>query len=535
MASSQSASDPAARPDESIDSAILRLLMENIPDRIYFKDRESRFVRVNRAHAQWLGASSPEAVVGKSDFNFFAKEHATIAFAEERKIIETGQPLLGEIQFITKQDGKTAWGSTSKLPWRDASGQIIGTFGLTRDVTAAKLAEEKLTEEHNLLRTIIDHLPSRIFVKDASARYLLNNEAHLRDLGVARQDDAKGRTARDFYVGERAERATADDFKVLDGKPPVINEEKTDYGPEGHTHWWITTKVPLRDIRGKIIGLVGISHDITERKRTEQELRRRSAEMEADVLMARQIQQAFIPRTYPVFPGSARPETSALRFAHRYIAATTLGGDFFDLVAISDTRCGILVCDVMGHGVRAGLLTALIRGVVEECCIQVGDPGRVLGEINRGLMPIVRETGQPVFATAFYGVIDISASTLTYANAGHPPPFLVRQGQDQATTLGLIDPEPATGLIEGFAYSHRECEFRPGDMLLAYTDGVVEAVNSEGKMFGEDRLRALVGRRTGSPCADSVDQIVDEVGAFTGKGEFDDDICIVAVEFAAKS
>jgi len=535
MAPSNSASESHAVPDASLDSTILRLLMENIPDRIYFKDRQSRFVRVNRAHAQWLGAPSPDAVVGKTDFDFFAKDHANAAFSEEQRIIETGQPVLGEIQFITKQDGRTAWGSTSKLPWRDAEGRIIGTFGLTRDVTAAKQAEEKLSEEHNLLRTIIDHLPSRVFVKDSAARYLLNNEAHLRELGNVRQEDAKGRTAGEFYTGERAIRASADDEKVLTGGPPVINEENSGFSPEGRAHWWLTTKVPLRDVRGKIIGLVGISHDITKRKRAEQELQRRSAEMEADVLMARQIQQAFIPRAYPVFPAGARQDASALRFAHRYVAATTLGGDFFDLVPISDTRCGILVCDVMGHGVRAGLLTALIRGVVEESCIQVDDPGRVLGEINRGLMPIVRETGQPVFATAFYGVIDLAASSLTYANAGHPPPFHVRPAREKAMILALPDPEPAAGLIDGFTYSHRECEFLPGDKLVAYTDGVVEAVNSEGRMFGDERLRALVEQHPGGSCAECVDRIVRQVSEFTGRNDFDDDICIVAAESAAKA
>jgi sigma-B regulation protein RsbU (phosphoserine phosphatase) len=534
MALPQPASDSPAGPDESLDSAILRLLMENIPDRIYFKDRQSRFVRVNRAHAKWLGAASPEAVVGKTDFDFFARDHATAAYTEEQRIIESGQPLLGEIQFITRQDGRTAWGSTSKLPWRDASGRIIGTFGLTRDVTAAKQAEEKLTEEHNLLRTIIDHLPSRIFVKDSAARYLLNNEAHLRELGVARQEEAKGRTVREFYSGQRAEQSIADDHSVLSGGPPVINQEKSDYGSQGNSHWWITTKVPLQDIRGKIIGLVGISHDITQRKRTEQELQRRSAEMEADVLMARQIQQAFIPRTYPVFPAGSRPETSALHFAHRYIAATTLGGDFFDLVPISDSRCGLLICDVMGHGVRAGLLTALIRGVVEECCIQIGDPGRVLGEINRALMPIVRETGQPIFATAFYGVIDLSASSIRYAIAGHPPPFHVRPGREKAVALALTDPEPAAGLIEGFEYSHRELEFLPGDVLLAYTDGIVEASNADGKMFGDERLRALIEEHPGGTPSDWVERIVGQVTAFTGRNDFEDDICIVAAEFTAK-
>src|SRR5690606_5176848 len=103
-----------------------------------------------------------------------------------------------------------------------------------------------------------------------------------------------------------------------------------------------------------------------QRKVAENELKRRTAEMETDVLMARQVQETFLPRSYPVFPRGVPAESSALRFAHRYVPATTLGGDFFNIVQLSDTKCGVLICDVMGHGVRAGLLTALIRGVVGE-------------------------------------------------------------------------------------------------------------------------------------------------------------------------
>src|SRR5690606_16418535 len=131
-------------------------------------------------------------------------------------------------------------------------------------------------------------------------------------------------------------------------------------------HWSLTTKVPLRDLNQQTVGLVGISHDITERKLAEQELQHRTHEMETDVLMARQVQETFLPRTFPVFPRGVPLESSALRFAHRYIPATTLGGDFYNILQLSDTKCGVLICDVMGHGVRAGLLTALIRGVVGE-------------------------------------------------------------------------------------------------------------------------------------------------------------------------
>src|SRR5882757_5354789 len=210
---------PSAAPTpvaaaESLDSTILRVLMDTIPDRIYFKDLNSRFVRNNLAHTRWMGAGSPEELVGKTDFDFFSREHAERAYLEEQVIIRTGRPIVARIDQITRRDGTQVWGSVTKMPWCDETGRIIGTFGLTRDVTATKEAEEKLTVERNLLRTIIDHLPSRIYVKDTTSRYVLNNQAHLDMLGVKHQEQALGHTTVDFFPGERGEQAVADDQRV---------------------------------------------------------------------------------------------------------------------------------------------------------------------------------------------------------------------------------------------------------------------------------------------------------------------------------
>ena len=521
--------EPAANT-ESLDSMILRLLMETLPDRIYFKDLQSRFVRVNRAYASWHGIATPELVIGKTDYDFFAPVHAEVAFTEEQAIIHTGKPLIAKVEKLTLRDGTIAWGSATKMPWRDATGRIIGTFGVTRDATAVKQAEEKLTEERNLLRTIIDHLPSRVYVKDLASRYLINNLAHLRALGVEAQEESRGRTTIDFFPGERGQQALLDDRKVLDTGKPIIDQEKSDFGAEGQAHWSLTTKVPLRDVRSNIVGIVGISHDITERKRIEQELQRRTDEMEADVQMARQIQESFLPRNYPVFPRGSTADASALRFAHRYIPATTLGGDCFSIVQLSDAKCGVLVCDVMGHGVRAGLVAALIRGVVEELGERAQDSAKVLAEINHTLTPILEKTGQPMFATAFFGVIDIVSQTLTYSNAGHPPPFVVRPGERTVARLTARDPEPAAGLVENFAYSRQQCPFRTGDTLLGFTDGLFEAADASGQLFGETRLRELVASNLALSGAPLLDCLVGEIQRFTGQSNFEDDLCVVAAE-----
>jgi sigma-B regulation protein RsbU (phosphoserine phosphatase) len=516
--------------NESVDSTILRVLMDTIPDRIYFKDLQSRFARNNAAHARSLGAASPDDCVGKSDADFFSPEHAARAYADEQEIIRTGRPIIAKIERLTMRDGTQGWASTTKMPWRDGAGRIIGTFGLTRDVTAEKQAEDKLTGERNLLRTIIDHLPSRIFIKDAAGRYILNNRAHLEALGATSQEQVSGRTPPDFYAGERARQAVADDQLVLGGGPPILNQEKSDFGAEGLTRWALTTKVPLKDLEGKIAGLVGISHDITRRKRAEEELQHRTAEMEADVQMARQIQESFLPRTYPVFPRGVTADSSALHFAHRYIPATTLGGDFFSIVQLSDAQCGVLVCDVMGHGVRAGLVAALIRGVVEELGERAKDPAKVLSEINHTLTPILEKTGQPIFATTFFGVIDIIPQTLTYSNAGHPPPFIVRRSERAVERLVASDPEPAAGLVENFAYTKTQCAFRNGDTLLGFTDGLFEAADSTGQLFGEVRLRALVEANIALSGAPLIDRLVGEIQTFTGHTQFEDDLCVVAAE-----
>ncbi len=529
--SDASAPLPPIADAAALDSAILRVLMDTIPDRIYFKDLQSRIVRNNIAHARELGLPTPEECIGKTDFDFFSREHAERAFADEQEIIRTGTPVINKIELITSRDGTRVWGSTTKLPWYDGHGRMIGTFGLTRDVTDAKQTEERLTEERNLLRTIIDNLPSRLYVKDLSSRYVLNNRAHLEVLGVDDQAGATGRTTLDFFPGERGAQALADDQIVFSGGR-LLNQEKSDFGAGGDVRWSLVTKVPLHDVHGQLAGLVGISHDITRRKLAEQELQRRTEEMETDLRMARQVQEAFLTRPYPVFPRGVPTAASALRFAHRYLPATTLGGDFFDFVQLSDTQCGVLVCDVMGHGVRAGLLTALVRGVVEEMGLRANDPSHVLAEINRSLMPIVERTGQPVFATVFFGVIDIMTGTLSYGNAGHPAPLVLRASSSAVTRLAPADPEPATGLLGDFAYTSHECQFVPGDLFLGYTDGVLEASNGEGQMFGETRVQEFLRRSRGLQTADVCTHLLAEVEQYSHRRVFEDDVCIVAIEAA---
>src|SRR5580692_5407274 len=123
---------------------LLSALMDNLPDLIYFKDRESRFSAVNRVFLSRAGLKNHSEIVGKTDKDLYADEHAVAALADEQRIIATGQPIVGVEEKETWPDGHETWVSTTKVPWSDGSGQVIGTFGLSRDITARKLAEEHL-------------------------------------------------------------------------------------------------------------------------------------------------------------------------------------------------------------------------------------------------------------------------------------------------------------------------------------------------------------------------------------------------------
>jgi PAS domain S-box-containing protein len=258
---------------------LLHTLLENLPDRIYFKDDQSRFLRVSRAVMEQFKLSDANEAVGKTDLDFFSPEHAQVALNDERLVMRTGESIIGKVERETLPDGTATWALTSKLPMRDKSGRIIGNFGISRDITAIKKIESELAEERNLLRSLIDNLPDYIYVKDRQYRYAIDNIAHRRFLGAAREEEVVGKRITDFFPPELVEQFARDDQRIIEGGQLLLNREEALVDREGRKRWHSTTKVPLRNNAGEVIGLVGISRDITERKEAEQKLQEAHAEL----------------------------------------------------------------------------------------------------------------------------------------------------------------------------------------------------------------------------------------------------------------
>ena len=254
------------------EQTLVLALMENLPDRIYFKDTSSRFLRINPAMVKLFGVSDPAQVIGKSDADFFSAEHAQKALADEQAIMRTGQPILGIEEKLTWPDGHEGWALTSKLPLRDPAGNIIGTCGITRDITARKRTEEALRESEARLHTLVKTIPDLVWLKDPDGVFIACNTMFERLFG-AKEADIAGKTDYDFLGRELADFFRDLDLKVIATGKPSISEEWNTFADDGHRAFLETIKTPMYDFRGTLIGVLGIGRDITERKRAEEALR----------------------------------------------------------------------------------------------------------------------------------------------------------------------------------------------------------------------------------------------------------------------
>lgn len=252
---------------------LLRALIDNLPDYIYVKDMAARKTLANAANVRISGCTTEAEVLGKTDFDFFPREVAEKLFADDLEVLK-GQPHVNCEEKVTSAGGEVFWTLTTKVPRRDAAGNIIGLVGGGRDITRQKEAELKLTAERNLLRTVIENLPDAIYAKDDAARKIMANAGDLKNLGCQTEAEALGKTDFDMFPRDIAEAFFADDRVVLETGKPVINREEKVVRPDGEVRWLLTTKVPWRDAHGHIIGLVGIGRDITDKKHLEEQFLR---------------------------------------------------------------------------------------------------------------------------------------------------------------------------------------------------------------------------------------------------------------------
>lgn len=251
-------------------------LMDNIRESVYFKDLQSRFIKANKACAKKFGLEDPSEIIGKSDFDFFDKEHATPAYEDEQKIIESEEPIYDKVEKeIFSEDGKIKWASTSKMPLYNENGVLIGTYGITRDITDKKIAELKLKENDEMFHQLSENVPGFFYQykynKDGTSCFPFASEG-IRDIYELTPEDVK-----EGVSGVRS-RIHPDDKETFKNSLKKAAEEGENWFheyrvilPKKGLRWLRANASISREESESLIGY-GYIKDITEEKKIEEKL-----------------------------------------------------------------------------------------------------------------------------------------------------------------------------------------------------------------------------------------------------------------------
>ena len=243
--------------------------------------------------------------------------------------------------------------------------------------------------------------------------------------------------------------------------------------------------------------------------------------LKGDLAIASEIQQAILPRVFPPFPDIA----SKIDIAASMTPAKDVGGDFYDLFRIDDNRVGFVIADVSGKGIPAAIFMAVSRTLIRATGIRGGSPADCITYSNKLL---AQDSVDCMFVTVFYGIIDVNTGEVTYCNAGHNPPYILKHKGDISPLPMSTD--PMAGAIDGITYHEGTLKLEKGDALVMFTDGVTEAMNTANEEFGEQRLEDTLEDVAMHNCQQMVDAIKADVAAFAGEAEQSDDITVLALK-----
>lgn len=416
---------------------------------------------------------------------------------------------------------------------RQRDGKAYRIAGSMIDISRRKQAEARLEDERYLLRQLIDHIPVQVYFKDLQSRFVMANQGMAEWMGLAEASELIGKHDRNFFDEDHWLAAEHDERRIIETGMPITGQLEHETWNEGEETWVLTSKFPWRSRHGVVNGTFGVSSDVTRLVKAQREtaelaalLQQKNQSYEEELLLAREIQQALTAHGFPHICNEGRH----LDFASRYVPISDLAGDFFQVIQVRHDCAGILICDVMGHGVRSALVVAMMRGLLEKQCSQASEPGVFLEGLNEGLSAILERAGTTMFATAFYGMIDLSADVFSYACAGHPGPVVVGPHGVSQIATERHQKGPGLGLLKDARYPTVSMPLTAIERMVLFTDGVIEAEDPDGQPFFENRLLDVIRAHAEKPLENSLDALISTVLAYSGGDGFRDDVCLLGVD-----
>ena len=446
-------------------------------------------------------------------------------------------PLRVEVRLLNQRTRGWKWVRVNGMLQCGPDKKPARLVGVWVDITRRKMGDLHAMEDRDLFRTLINYLPDNIYFKNRESRFVLANDATARKMGVPTPSDLIGCRDTNFFSDETTEIARREELEIMNTGVPITNRVHREHWKDGQFSWCRLSKFPWYASNGEIKGIVGISSDVTEMVETQhrfqalaQSLDRRNRALEKELTLARQVQQALQPEKIPARIWRSADGSVERRavFHHIYRQSVGVSGDCFHIFPVGEAGVGMLLCDVMGHDVRAALIASVLRGLMEQVGNLADTPSLLLSALNRHLCAIFSKAGITMFATACFLYIDLEKRRVTLSGAGHPAPIVLPR--DGAAFIPLLPRSPALGLMENATY--RDYELRPdeGVKIMLYTDGLTEASRPDGEEFGAERVLACLNE---APCANvraMLECALAGMRAFIGAEDTDDDLCLVGVE-----
>jgi PAS domain S-box-containing protein len=506
---------------------LLRALMDNVPDHIYFKDAQGRFTRINRAMAARFGLPGPDAAVGKTDFDFFAEEHARQARADEEQVQRTGRPLVGHEEKETWPDGAVSWVSSTKLPLRDAAGRVVGTFGISRDITGRKRAEEALRQSEERFALAVRGANDGLWDWDVGTNVVYFSPRWKSMLGY--EDDEVPNRYEEWESRVHPDdlpRALALVQAHLRGETPHYELEHRLRHKDGSYRWILARGLALRRPDGTPYRMAGSHTDVTERKGIEEDLRQAKEAAEAasrakSEFLANVSHEIRTPMNGILGMTDLALGTELTGAQREYLelvktSANALLGVINDILDFSKIEAGKLHLDPAEFDLRESLgdtvktlgVRAAEKGLELAYCIAPDVPDALVGDAGRLRQVLVNLVGNALkFTDRGEVVVEVKSEIRNPKSETNPNPQSPNPKPADHAVSDLGD--SGLGIVSDFGFRISDL---PGTVLLHFTvrdtgigippekqhtifDAFVQADGSTTRKYGGTGLGLAISRR----------------------------------------
>ncbi len=515
----QSASEDIIRRKEA-ESALIeseerfRQMAEMTGEWLWEQDPNGYYSYSSNAVKQILGFSREE-VIGKHYTEFLtAKDQET-----QQTYATSQQPFYSLVNHYQHKNGNEVLAESTGLPIINAEGKLLKWRGVDRDITARMHFQSELIESEKRTRLIIESSMNAIVIMDSYGIITDWNPRAEKMFGWSR-NEAIGQRLDELIIPTRFRNAHRKGLHTFlqTGVAPILNKQ-TEQVALRHDGTEFPVELSVSPLKlGNAYIFSGFIHDISGRKAAEQQIRQAHVNLaiaQNEIKIAQQIQATLSP--------SSAIKSDDFEVIGCCLTANKAGGDYFDYFYRKETQLDIVIADVSGHSIGPALFMVETRSAIRAQTNLMATPSETLGVLNNFLFDDLDKSDY--FITLFYLQYNIHTQRIRFANAGHPPPLLLNQFQKEIKELdsdGLI-----LGIRKNVIFEEKTTMLVKGNVILFYTDGLIEAENAEKEFFGMDRIKAVFLQNAEESPQTIIDSLFAELRQFSQRTSFEDDITLM--------